>query len=260
MKRIISLILALCIILACGALSACSNQSAYDVVNAAMEKTSALDSMDATVEMTIDMKTGDESIALPMIYKIKASGLQSENPKLRMDMTTTVSIAGTTNSITMDIYAADGWAYISSNGSGYKMKQDAMDGQMGTDMSTDLIMQPLPEALLKDCTLQKNDDGSESVRITIDGKEFMNLFKDMIDSMNSNIGTEAVNLTISDAVVTITVQDDYISVYEMEYSMNMEVSGTAVQATASASVKYNNPGKAVTVTPPEGYESFPEIG
>lgn len=260
MKRIVSLILTLCMILGCGVLSACSNQSAYDVVNSAMEKTSALDSMDAAVKMTMNITIGDESINMPMNYKIKATGLQGENPKLRMEMTTTASIAGTTNSITMDIYTTDGWIYMSTNGSGYKMKQEAMDGQMGADMSTDLIVQPLPETLLKDCKLTKNNDGSESVRITVDGKEFMDLFKDMIDSMNSNIGTEVVNLTISDATVTITVRDGYISVYEMDYSMNMEVSGTAAQAAVTASVQYNNPGKAVTVTPPDGYESFPEIG
>lgn len=260
MKRIVSLILTLCMILGCGVLSACSNQSAYDVVNSAMEKTSALDSMDATVKMTMDIKVGDETINMPINYKIKAAGLQGENPKLRMEMTTTASIAGSTNNITMDIYTADGWTYIASNGSGYKMKQDAMDGQMGADMSTDLIMQPLPEALLKDCKLKKNNDGSESVRITIAGNVFTALFKDMIDSMNSYIGTEAVNLTISDSAVTVTVKDGYISVYALEFSMNMEVSGTAANATVSASAQYNNPGKAVTVTPPEGYENFPEIG
>ena len=42
--------------------------------------------------------------------------------------------------------------------------------------------------------------------------------------------------------------------------MSMELYGMVADATVTASVEFVNPGNSVTITPPEGYESFKELG
>lgn len=258
MKKIISLILALSLM--CCVLSACGGQTPQQLVSAAMEKTTALDAMDAVMEMSVSMEMNDLSMTVPMTYEIQATDMQSDNPKMLIGLTMKLDIAGFATDVDMDIYSADGWAYIASNGSGYKVKATAMEGQLGADASTDMIMQMLPEELLKDAESQKNDDGSQTVTVNIDGETFSKLYEELINSLNSTTGTSVTSLTISDAVVKITVKDGYVSVYDMDFTMNMDVAGTAVKADASASVTYKNPGKDVTITPPAGYEDFPEMG
>lgn len=258
MKKTISLVLALCLM--CCVLSACGGQTPQQLVSAAMEKTAALDSMDAVMEMSVSMEMDGQSMTIPMTYEIQATDMQSDDPKMLIGLTMKLDIAGFTTDIDMDIYSADGWAYIASNGSGYKVKNTAMDDQLGADASTDMIMQELPEELLKDAESQKNDDGTQTVTVTIDGEAFSKLYEELINSLNSTAGTSATSLTISDAVVKITVKDGYVSVYDMDFTMNMDIDGITVKADASASVTYKNPGKDVTITPPAGYQDFPEMG
>ncbi len=256
-KKIISLVLALCLM--CCVLSACGDQTAQQLFSAAMEKTSSLDAMYAVMEMSISMAMNDERMTIPITYEIQATDIESDNPKMLIGMTMKLDIAGISTEIDMDIYSADGWAYIAANSSGYKVKADAMDDQPGADASTDMIMQILPEELLKDAVTQKNNDGTQTVTVTIDGEAFSKLYEDLIGTLNSTAGTSASSLTISNAVVKITIKDGYISVYDMDFTMNMVVDGTTVNADASASVTYKSPGKDVTITPPAGYQDFPEM-
>lgn len=257
MKKIISLVLALCLM--CCVLSACGNQTAQQLVSAATEKTASLNAIDAVIEMSISMAMNGERMTIPMTYEIQATDIKSDNPKMLIGMTMKLDIAGISTDIDMDIYSADGWAYIAANGSGYKVNANAMDDQPGADASTDMITQVLPEELLKDAVTQKNNDGTQTVTVTIDGEAFSKLYKDLIDTLNSSAGTSASSVTISDAVVKITIKDGYISVYDIDFTMNMAVDGTTVNADASAAVTYKNPGKDVTITPPAGYQDFPEM-
>jgi hypothetical protein len=78
--------------------------------------------------------------------------------------------------------------------------------------------------------------------------------------MNNTAGLDTtLDIKIEDAVVKITAANDYISLYEMEFTMSMEMQGIAVKIDATASIKYTNPGTPVTVTPPEGYQDFEDL-
>ena len=78
--------------------------------------------------------------------------------------------------------------------------------------------------------------------------------------MTDSMGVAATGLTISDAVVEITVKDGYVQTYGVDFSMVMTIEGVSFTATAECEMVYENPGEAVTVTLPKGYESFRELG
>ena len=65
---------------------------------------------------------------------------------------------------------------------------------------------------------------------------------------------------IENGSVSVTVKDGYVTNYDLSYRMSMEVYGIVADATVTASVEFVNPGKTVTITPPECYESFEELG
>ena len=53
---------------------------------------------------------------------------------------------------------------------------------------------------------------------------------------------------------------DYATNYDLSFKMAMEVQGMDVTADVTANYEIVNPGSSVTITPPEGYESFEELG
>ena len=64
--------------------------------------------------------------------------------------------------------------------------------------------------------------------------------------------------------VEITVSEDgYVAEYNMEFDMEMTMSMAGLEVTVSAEVEaeieIENPGEPVTVTPPEGYQDYPEV-
>ena len=121
-------------------------------------------------------------------------------------------------------------------------------------------MKKLPADLLKDVEVVKNDDKSKTVTVAIPDETFSELFDDLLDTMTDSMGVNATGLTISDAVVEITVKNGYVQTYGVDFSMAMTVEGISFTATAECEMVYENPGEAVTVTLPTGYENFREVG
>ena len=58
-------------------------------------------------------------------------------------------------------------------------------------------------------------------------------------------------------------ENGYVSVYKMAFDMNIDVETSGIVVGTEASVEmeitFKNPGTAVTITPPEGYQDFPEV-
>jgi len=63
----------------------------------------------------------------------------------------------------------------------------------------------------------------------------------------------------SNANVKIEVKDGYVGTYEIGYKMTVSVGALSAEANAEIKVSFENPGEKVTVTMPEGYESFTPI-
>lgn len=262
MKRILSLILVLCILLS---FSACGKDkeetSAYELVNAAVKKTQELDSLDMKMVMHMSMTVDGESVDMPIKYDVKAVDIHSKNPRMAMVMST--DIAGM--SLNMDFYMEDGYYYVSTMGQNMKFKAETGD-EYDALVQADNMMVKLDEKYLKDVTVKSGSDGKKTVVLQMNSEEFKKAFKELIASTGEGAvdGGVLKSIDISDASVEITVdKNGYIDTYKVKFNMSMtiEVMGTANNVTAKvdASIKYNNPGKDVTVTAPAGYKNYPEV-
>ena len=63
-------------------------------------------------------------------------------------------------------------------------------------------------------------------------------------------------MQINDAVAKLTVAIGYVTSYDLSFTMEITMEGITSSAEATAAITYENPGQAVTITPPEGYQSF----
>ena len=252
MKKIVSLFLVVCLLLSM-TLVFTSCQNAAKTVDKALEKTAELESYAAQMNMKITMTGAGITTTIPMTIKMKVEDAKSESPKVEADMS--MEMFGET--LEVKYYISGDWAYFVADDNNYKMKLD--DAGVDSDYSEDM-MKKLPEDLLKDVKVVKNDDKSKIVTVAIPDETFNEMFDDLLDTMTDSMGVNATGLTISDAVVQIIVKDGYVQTYGVDFSMAMTVEGVSFTATAECEMVYENPGEAVTVTLPTGYENFREVG
>lgn len=255
-KKIVSLLLTLCMLVTLGALASCGEKSAAEIVNAALEKTNALDSYAADMALDISMSVSGVTMDIPMNIEMKAAGIKSGAPVISAAMT--MEMLGI--SVAMDIYSDGEWMYIDALGEKYKMSMADASGEYDYTEYMDSMLVALPEDMLADKELIKNEDGSQSITIEIPSETFTELYGDLVTQMNStSTGAALEDISITDAVVTITVADEYVKSYDISFGMTMNVSGTETTAEAKAVLTIKDPGTDVTVTAPEGLEDYAEI-
>ena len=254
MKKIVALLLVLC--LTSMLFAGCGTKPAGEQIAEALNKTQALDSIDAKMTMNVTMAMQGVTIELPVTMDIKGDALQTDSPKMAIDMAMTMM--GETAK--MEMYMEGEWAYYVMDDFKYKMKISELDASDDYSDSVDSLVQDLPEDLLKDIKLEEKSDGSKSVTIDISADKFSELYKDIMEGMNSSAGAGTDNVEITGCSVSLTMKDGYITEYAMSYDMQMTVEGISVTANAEAAVVYKNPGSKVTVTPPEGYQDFQDMG
>lgn len=231
-------------------------KTSFEVVNEALEKTDSLNSMNMEMQMNISISMAGQTIEMPMTVICKAKDLQGSNPVIQSQVST--SILGQTTQF--DMYQEGNWAYITTQGQSFKadISGDNPYDQTGTAES---IMMDLPEELLNGLPMILNADGSQTLTITIPNETFAEIYGDMLSSINSTSGIgSATSLNIQDATVKITVYNGYIREYSMNFVMAMTVTGIETSSSVTASVLFHDPGQDVVITPPAGYQNFPEMG
>ena len=150
-----------------------------------------------------------------------------------------------------------GWAYVTMDGENYKVSLEDATGALpiGADSATNMITQ-FPEDLFEGAVIEKNDDGSKSVTLVITAEQYAELFGEAMDSLSGSLGGA---VSVKDVTLEITVKGGYVVEYDIEFDMDMNIEGMTVSASMDMDIDYINPGKAVKVTPPAGYENFPAI-
>lgn len=252
-KKLIAAVLAMCV--ACMLLLTGCGESTYSIVDKALDKTKSLDSMAAEMKMEMNMEMEGMTMSIPITADLKAKGLNSDSPVTSSAIT--MSILG--QSVEMEMYQEGDWAYIQMDDMKYKTSVTEAESEL--DYSDDIndMLQNIPENLMEEVELVKGEDGSSTVTISIPDEVFSEIYADFIEVVNESSGQGDGEIAISDAVVKITVADGYVSVYEMEFTMEMTVEEISTKTDVKASVTYKDPGKEVTITPPEGYKDFEEL-
>ncbi len=256
MKKITSLLLIILALFTVLSFASCNEKTTEEIINEAIENTSKLTEYEAKMDITMDMAMSGMTINLPMNTVMKIKDADKENPII--SATTTTSMLG--QSMTIETYMDSEYVYIVEDGDGYKISVDtAMDDY---DYTSDVeeMLKKLPADLLADMELTEKDDGSVGVSITLPDETFKDVFGDLIESMNEAAEGDVIDdLKVADCNVSVFVKDDYISTYEISFNMEMSMMGIKADTAITVKMELVNPGEAVTITPPEGYQNFNEL-
>lgn len=264
MKKIVSWLLALAVLCTGVMMTGCDNgkpasgsvdKGAAVVIAEALKKNQNLDTMSAEMKMQVDMATEGMTMSLPITAKIKAKNLKSDNVISSVNMTT--SVLG--QEMVMEMYQEGQWAYVVMDDVKYKASLKDMEGEMDYATSAKNMLREIPEDLLKDVKLVKAEDGSQTATIAFPGEKFSEVYSEIVGDVLSETGTEVGETKISNAVVTITVANGFVTVYDVAFTVDMTTEGVSSTTKAKVTLAYENIGQDVTVTPPEGYAEFEEL-
>lgn len=264
MKKITALALVLVMLVSLFALTSCEEKkaTAYTLVTDAVAKMETLDSFEADMDIKMGIDMMGVSMDVPMQYNVKAAGLKGDNPV----SLSTVSMSMMGMTIKTEAYTEGEWCYITAFGEGMKMKVGEGTEEYDGFSNVQSVMKALPEDILSDVEITENSDGTKTVSVAVSDEKFAEIYKSFVDEMSSSAtdGENVSDISVTNAKVSITVdKNGYVSVYSINFDMNMKLDedGMSVEMKASVdmTVTYKNPGTAVTVTPPAGYQDFEEM-
>lgn len=267
MKKFASVALTLAMLLSLCMLSSCGKVTAYSLVADAQEKMSKLDSyeMEADITMQLDMGMMGGKADIPAKIRVKAAGLMSDSPVLLE----TIEMAGES----ISVYNEGEWMYGVVDGVGVKSRVDEdFDIIMESYDNVGFMKKPFSEELMKDVEIVEDEDGTRSVSVAVPDdmlEEYFDIvLKELMgEGISENEGVD-VSMGFTDTVVDFAIDENgYISHYDI--SGNIFVKGTMTESggvSVSMEIPFDmtctfvDPGTAVTVTPPEGYQDFAESG
>ncbi len=257
MKKITSLFLSVALVLCALLCSGCSKELTFNEI---IENTSALDAVEAIIKTEVSMGAENFSVTVPVTVDMKAKGLTGESPVVWAK--TTTSMFG--ESMITETYTEGEYIYFKSDDFGsYKMKVADIGDEYDTTGDFSAMLQNLPEDLLENTEITKNEDGTRTITLSIPDEKFSELFGDLAKDISESLAEaqegEDADLALANAVVTVTVADKYVKKYEIEFTMEIDFMGIQMSAETSCSVEIVKTGDDVTVTPPEGYEDFEDL-
>lgn len=235
-------------------LASCGETPA-SLINSAMANMAQLDSLEVKSNLEAKTNVMGTDMTLPVVTRVQMTGAQGDSPVVLMDME--VSMMGITSKTTE--YNDGEWIYISVDGINYKVDNVNKSAMLFNGVSAKTLLQELAEDLLQGAKIVKNEDGSKTVALTIPAAVFTEMYAPMLNNLNKTVGTAEDAMTVSDADVKLTVKDGYLTKYEMNYTVDMVVEGMDASASMAMTAEFLNPGQDVTITPPAGYQDFPEL-
>ncbi len=259
MKKTISLILTACMLFCALCLASCQKPETLttaEKVSQALEATRAFDTYSAILDMKIDMDMQGISMEIPATIDMKVKDANSEQCVSFMEME--MEMMGMT--ISMPIYMEGEWVYLSMFGENMKMKAEDYTDTNYTE-SAEGMLEELSENLFEDKELVKNADGSETVTVSVPDETFAEIYDEVLETVKESAasGEEVTNLSIENAQVSYTIKDGLLSAISMDWLMEMDVAGMTVSVDVVYDMTYNAFGDDVVITPPEGYQDYPEI-
>jgi len=215
--------------------------SVADVVNNAIAKTNELKYISIDINVDMSISSMGMEFDMPMQMQLKADKSNPDN--IITDTVTKADFLGMTTETRE--YTEGNWSYITEDGSSYKMEVE--DTETTTDMT-----ETLPASVFDGKSFTQNADGSLTVEIVVPESEYDSVFGGLVSELASNDGT------VRNVTLKITVNNGYLTVYYIYMEISTEEDGTTATTTMAIDAKYNNPGEAFTITPPEGYQDFEE--
>ena len=298
MKKLATLILALCIILSAFALTACGDttpadgttpsgeQSGSNTDNKTDNKTdsntenktdnadnkteaSAYETVSAAIEKTLKAKSYEAN--LDTLRKNDLLGYKSEDTvKCTIKATAAdtdqvkASSVGkiTTQGQEMDqnYYYEGGWKYFGSEEMGRYKSQVTFEDFAKEIGAPQTVIKTLPEAIFGSAQSQKNDDGSLTVTIPVDETNIETIYKDAITEIVYDVVGNDLNQSLTkDASIVVTVADGYVREYKVAFVCEITAGNDRVAYDITNTLTFVSVDKDVTVAAPGNLNDYNEL-
>ena len=272
MKKFISVLLIILMLCSILFVSACSDRdddddndnnnpstlNAQKLVEDAITKINNLDSYYAIMTQDVHLSMQGVSMDMPVNVSIKVQDAKTSNPKMYaiQDM----KMLG--QSILTELYIEGDYIYLDSEGMQAKISKDEIGDtdQLSYDKTLKELLLVLPDDVLSGATVKINENGNKYVEVDFDAAKFLEYYKNNIEDISSSLNVSLDNMQISESTVKIVLdKKGYVKEYILTYKMSISTQGQTANADVNLKIEFIEPGKAVTVTPMEGYQNFPLI-
>lgn len=272
MKKLLSIILVLCMLLSSFALFSCEFGGSDDdddddeessseseltgnakLLSEALTATAELTGIDATLTLNVSVAVSGMTLTIPVTASIKAN-------EQAMYMELSADVMG--ESTSMKMYTDGEWMYIVEDGVGYKTPYDEADAEIPEiPESFDDVVKEIPKAILDDIDV-KSEEAGKTLTLAITESAYPEVYEAIKGYLESEgVVADADEVEISDIEAELVIaKNGYIKSANTDISIeNVNIEGQDATISASVSVEINKVGTAVTVTPIPGCEDFPEV-
>lgn len=273
MKRILAILMAVCLLCSACLLTACGGNGdvdnggssavgstnggnadsgnkeesvdLYTLVNNAIQKTDELTSCQVDIKLSMDgtiMGLVDDTNST-MVLKMNGD-------KMSVIGSVSANTYGQEIETDMEYFFDGNYIYMLVYGEGYKMPCTAEE--FNQQSGTGSLLQELPKELFDGI----EGDGSNVV-LTLDEAACESIFSDAIVELCQDIIGEDLNqVTTKDGKVTLSVKDGYLSTFNVEFTCEMGSGNDTATYVYKQDCTFSNHGANIAITGPAGYEDF----
>lgn len=241
MKKIITVLLSVMMLLAFASCVQPQQEDPQLAYETAAQKTSALKDSDMTIAMDVTGTADGEEIQAKVNATAKQV-YQGDDPQVAINME--YQMQGITMEIPM--YYKDGYMYTEMFGQKIKSKADADSLQM------DGSMQTFTKEFFKE--IKEGEVTQDGVKYAFvgDPEKVGELTDSLLGAMNDSMSGTGMEAKITKIDGSFTVnKEGYLSSQELNMEMTSEIEGTAANYTAKVVFTINNPGQPVTIEFPD---------
>ena len=209
-------------------------------IERAVERTSDLDSYEATLTMTLTAGDKSDSFRVEMEIKDKEDGHEQEKYEITEGKQTT------------ELYRDGGWLYFPATKTKINLR-DAAAAQ-GVDFSiykeiVEGVVEELPDGLIASADV-KEIDGEYIISAKLTSGEIADDYEDAITAIKAYYNMK--DATVEGAKIDVVVDGRYVDTY----TLTLNVKYLSTDYTIVASVEYSDPGERVKIEFPKGYEDY----
>lgn len=249
-KKILSAILAGIIIMI--GLTGCNSENTKAIFKEAQEKNIALDSMDMSLNMVMDLSMDhEETVIIRSKTNSKFSGLLEKNDIL-MQMETVYTYdsgeSGDTSDLSMSYYYADGFYYMDTMGqkSKYEMSVDEIIKQIVSSVQID----SLQADMLDDIKMEKNGEG-RILNFTLKPEISDGITGSVENQLKTLLSNTDADIKIESGSGTVKINETgYIEEQSLKMVCKASVDEQEITLNVDMDILINNPGQQVSVEKP----------
>lgn len=231
---------------------------------ASSQKMNALTSTDSDFSVDMNIESSGTSLTTRSTGNAKAILNGSDTKYL---VHTNSQVQGKT--VDSDCYYSDGYVYVSSSGQKVKEKMD-LSSFLSEEQSQSLLTNNYPENDFDSASVSTYD-GDTIIDATIPAQDAQKIADSAAKNYLSKLGiAQSINFQYSDINFELIVgSDGYVKSSNAKFTITMSLANSTqpnVSNSSNAETKmsmtisntYNNPGQAVTITPPSDLSSYKE--